>query len=123
MDMFGHLNNTVYLEFFDLGKLRYFEDVLGRDFMKSPLKVVVVNINCNFYSPSFLNEKLEVRTAVVHIGEKSLTLEQRVVNCETDDVKCTATTVMAGFDPATMTSAAIPDDTRRYFSEYENREL
>ncbi len=28
IDMFGHLNNSVYLQFFDLGKMNYFNTVL-----------------------------------------------------------------------------------------------
>ena len=27
IDMLGHVNNTVYFSFFDLGKARYFEEV------------------------------------------------------------------------------------------------
>lgn len=119
VDMFGHVNNTVYLQFFDLGKLRYFEEVLGADFDKSGLAVVVVNINCDFYEPSFLNEKLEVMTQTTHIGEKSITLEQRVVNSTTGAVKCLCRTVMAGFDPKTLQSASIPDQHRKAIEAYE----
>ena len=119
VDMFGHVNNTVYLQFFDLGKVRYFEEVLGADFDKSGLAVVVVNINCDFYEPSFLNERLEVMTQTTHIGEKSITLEQRVVNRTTGAVKCLCRTIMAGFDPKTLQSAPIPDDSRRSIETYE----
>lgn len=121
VDMFGHVNNSIYLQFFDLGKLRYFNTALGQDFMKSGLQVVIANIDCNFYAPTFLHEKIEVLTAMKHIGEKSLTLEQRIVNKDTGDVKCIATTIMAGFDPKTMKSAVIPDEPRRLFEEYEGR--
>lgn len=120
VDMFGHVNNTVYLQFFDLGKLRYFEDALGKDFDKSGLAVVVVNINCDFFEPSFLKENLEVLTQTVHIGDKSITLEQRVVNSATGSVKCLCRTVMAGFDPHTLQSAAIPDRHRAAIEAYEN---
>lgn len=123
IDIFGHLNNSVYLQFFDLGKYRYFNEVLGDEFMKAGLYVVIVNINCNFYSPSFIDEPLEVMTTVSHIGEKSLTLDQRIANRETGDVKCMATTIMSGFDPKTMKSAPIPSFARTKFEEYENRKF
>ncbi len=123
VDMFGHINNSVYLQFFDLGKLRYFNDVLGKDFMKSGLQVVIVNINCNFYAPTFINEHIEVLTTIKSIGEKSLTLEQRIVSKDNGDVKCIATTIMAGYDPKTLKSAAIPDEPRMMFEKYENRKF
>ncbi|MFG6386020.1 MAG: acyl-CoA thioesterase [Muribaculaceae bacterium] len=123
IDMFGHLNNSVYLQFFDLGKMNYFNTVLGQDFIKSGLYVVIVNINCNFYSPTLINEKLEVLTAVTEIGYKSLTLEQRIVNKATGDVKCIAQTIMAGFDPSTMKSAPIPEQPCKLMEKYEGRNL
>lgn len=117
--MFGHINNAVYVQLFDLGKLKYFEDVLGKDFAKKGFTAVVVNINCNFYSPTFLEEPIEVYTAVVHIGDKSITLEQRIINNENNDVKCTCTTIMAGFDPATLKSAPIPVHFRNIIAAFE----
>lgn len=122
IDMFGHVNNTVYFQFFDLGKLRYFEDVLGKDFAKKGFTAVIVNVNCDFFSPSFLNERLEVRSAVAAIGEKSITLEQRVVNPESGDVKCLCRTVMSGFDASTLKSAPIPVHFRNIIAAFESHE-
>lgn len=121
IDMFGHVNNSVYLQFFDLGKLRYFEAALGKDFMNSGLAVVIVNINCDFFAPAFIQELLEVLTQTVHLGEKSLTLEQRIVNSATGDVKCMARTVMAGFDPKTLGSAPIPQYAKEALMEFDNQ--
>jgi len=123
VDMFGHINNSVYLQFFDLGKLRYFNDVLGKDFMKSGLQVVIVNINCNFYAPTFINEHIEVLTTIKSIGEKSLTLEQRIASKDNGDIKCIATTIMAGYDPKTLKSVSIPDEPRMMFEKFENRKF
>ena len=123
VDIFGHVNNTVYLQFFDLGKLRYFEAVLGKDFQKSGLAVVVANINCDFYNPAFMNDNLAVVTQCEHIGEKSMVLHQRLQYVNTGVVKCVARTVMVGFDPKTLSSAVIPDDVRAEFERYENRKF
>ena len=123
VDMFGHVNNSVYLQFFDLGKLRYFEAALGKDFARSGLAVVIVNINCDFFSPAFLDEPLQVLTTVTHIGDKSLVLEQRIVNSATGDVKCLGRTTMAGFNPKTLKSEAIPAESRKSLEQYEGRQL
>jgi len=120
VDIFGHVNNSVYLQFFDLGKVHYFDTVLGKYFDKSGLSVVIVNINCDFFSPSFLDEPLEVMTQTTHIGEKSLTLEQRIVNPETGDVKCMARTIMAGYDTKTLKSTPIPEFAKTAIENYDN---
>ena len=78
IDMLGHLNNSVYLTFMDLAKTRYFQAALGDKLRWGEIGVVIVNINCDFCKPTFFDDVIEVETAVVAIGEKSLTLEQRV---------------------------------------------
>lgn len=120
-DMFGHVNNTVYLQFFDLAKLEYFRAVMGDEFDSRSIALVVVNINCNFFAPAFLEESLEVLTTTVKVGEKSLVLDQRIINKATGDVKCQCTTVMAGFDIKTGSSAPISESWRAHLEAYEGR--
>lgn len=119
IDIFGHVNNAMYFQFFDLGKLRYFEDVLGKDFAKKGFTAVIVNVNCDFFSPILLDENICVKSAVSHIGEKSITLEQRIVNINTGDVKSICRTVMSGFDAATLKSAPIPVHFRNAIASFE----
>ncbi len=107
IDMLGHLNNGVYLSFMDLGKTHYFKAVMpqGVDFKK--INVVVVNINCDFFAPTYFDEPIEVLTAVTSISQRSFKMEQRIVNSNTGQVKCIGRTVMAGFDPKTAQGAEI----------------
>lgn len=124
IDLFGHLNNSVYLQFMDLAKMRYFSQFMeGGKFSAEDMELVVVNINCNFYSPTYINEELEVLTATASISNKSLTLEQRVVNKTTGDVKCVCHTIMACFDPRTMASAPVSDIWRERLSGFEQRQF
>lgn len=121
VDMFGHVNNALYFQYFDLGKLRYFQTAIGPDFAKRGFSAVIVNINCDFFSPTGVDEEIAVLTAVVHLGDKSLTLEQRVVNILTGDVKSICRTVMAGFDPVTLKSAPLPDSIRNALEAFESQ--
>ena len=123
IDMLGHLNNGVYLSFMDLGKARYFNDVLpgGADWKR--INVVVVNINCDFFAPTYFHEPIEVLTAVVSISEKSFKMEQRVINSKTGEVKCIGHTVMAGFDLSTKQSAPIDMAWVEALTAYEQRQL
>lgn len=100
-DMLGHLNNSAYLQFMDLAKVRYFEAVTGKPLEMGGIATVIVNINVSFFSPTYFGENVAVLTACVKISQRSFVLEQRVVNPATGDVKCVATVVMAGFDPKT----------------------
>lgn len=123
IDMLGHLNNSVYLTFMDLAKARYFNEVNGAPVDISKMGIVIVNINANFCIPTFFNEEIEVETAAVAIGEKSLTLEQRIYSVPDHQVKCSCRTVMAGFDIQTNTGMPIPEEWVRKIEAYEGRTL
>jgi acyl-CoA thioester hydrolase len=118
-DVLGHVNNSVYLQFMDLGKVSYFEAVTGGALDMSHIAVAIVNININFFSQAMMNEPLVVATACVKISQRSFTLEQRIINPETGDVKCAATTVMAAFDRKTLTSTLLAPEWVAALTRYE----
>lgn len=111
-DMFGHINNNAYLQYFDLGKAMFFTELLDGDFSPAAVGAAVVHIDCNYYAPTRPAEPLRVLTGCVALGERSLTLHQQVVNPSTGAVKCDALTVMAGFDIRAQQSAPLPERLR-----------
>lgn len=123
IDMLGHLNNSVYLTFMDLAKTRYFQAVLGDKLRWGGIGVVIVNINCDFCAPTFFDDTIEVETAVVAVGEKSLTLEQRVYSPDDERVRCRCRTIMSGFNTKTLTSEPISDEWREALEKYEDRKF
>lgn len=121
--MLGHINNNVYLSFMDLAKLDYFTTISNGRLSIKDIRMVVVHIDCDFAAPSYFGEQLQVWTTIVHVGERSVTLEQRVVNEATGQTKCVGRTVMAGFDPATASGAPIDTAWLEAASAYEQRPL
>ncbi len=123
IDMQGHLNNNVYLTFMDLGKTRYFSDVMKGKIDWHNIGIVVVHLTCDYYAPAYLDEPLAVATTVASVSRHSFKLEQRIFNFVTGQVKCVGSTIMAGFDPRTGHSTEIADEWVDAFSAYEGRDL
>lgn len=123
IDLLGHLNNAIYIQFFDLGKSRYFQDIMPEGVDWKHINIVVANINCDFFAPTYITEPIAVVTTITHMGEKSFTLEQRIINTATDEVKCIARTIMVGFDIATGKSAPIDHKWVEALEAYEQRKL
>lgn len=120
IDLFGHVNNTVYFDYFDLGKVRYIETVLAGLFNTRKDALVIANINCNFLLPTLPDEPLAVQTRVDSVGERSIHLSQQVINPADRTVKCQATVVMVGFDATTGQSKIIPESWKERIAAYEN---
>lgn len=121
VDLFGHVNNTLYLEYMDLGKVHYIESVLGDMFNNRRDALVIVNINIDFLTPAKFDEPLRVETRVDAIGVHSITFSQRVVNASTGNVKCKARVVMVGFDATTGESKEIPQAWKDSIAAHEGK--
>lgn len=123
VDVLGHVNNTVYFSFYDTGKAHYFNSVLKEKMDWQNVDTVIAHINCSYLSPIVFGENIEVRTRCTAIGEKSLHLEQILVESDTNEIKSVCRTVMVGYNPATKRSEAIDERKKRLFCEYENKNL
>ncbi len=122
-DALGHINNSVYFSFYDLGKTEYFKAVRGRYIDTKDIDIVVVHAEVDFLSPVFLSDEIEVQTAVSSIGNKSFTLMQRIVDTKSDTIRCICKTIMVGFDQSTQQSKPISEDWKKAISLFENREF
>lgn len=122
VDMFGHVNNAVYIQFLDMGKLLYFKQFMGGRFEHEPTVPVVANINVNYLEPTHIDDRIEVLTAVTAIGESSLVLEQNIVAAD-GHVKCTARTVMVNIDVKSGVPTPLSDKWRRAFEDFEGHVL
>ena len=78
IDVIGHINNNAYLEYMDLGKTSYFNAVKPELVNWKHINVVIVNVNCDFFSPGYIKEPIAVLTTVTSISQRSLKLEQRI---------------------------------------------
>ncbi len=124
IDGIGHVNNSVYFNFFDLGKTAYFEEVRGEHIDWKTAELVIRSIQADFLAPTFYREKISVETAVTKIGNKSLQVYQKIIETQTGVVKATCHTVMVGFDVETNSSKEISADWKEAIRKYEkNSEL
>lgn len=120
-DALGHVNNSVYFSFYDLGKTTYFNDVIPNMSLNKEVGVVIANIQVNFILPVYPNENVAVQTAVVEIGNKSFKLFQQLIDVDTNEVKCICQTVMVGFDAKTKATRTISDDWKKAMIDFEGR--
>ncbi len=120
MDMLGHLNNSMYFSYFDIGKAEYFNTVRGGRSHWSKIDVVLANVNCDFIAPIYFTESIVVKTQVECLHDKSFNVLQTLVNEDTGDVKAFCRSIMVGFDVATGKSAPLSQEWRDAITNFEN---
>lgn len=122
VDKFGHVNNAVYLTFYDLGKTDYFGSVCPNvDWERDA--IVVVHIDVDFMSQIFSTDHIAVQTAVTAIGTKSFELAQRVIDTESNEVKCVCRSTMVTYDLIEHQSKALTKEWVDAICAYEGKDL
>ncbi len=119
VDGLGHVNNTTIQEYFDLGRMYYINEVLGKKIFKGDETLIVVNINTDFMTPVYLKDTLEVKTRIVGLGTKSLKMEQQVVCKNSETVKASCKSVMVGFNKSTEEGLELLSEWRDAISKFE----
>ena len=122
VDKFGHVNNTVYFSFYDLGKTEYFASVCP-DVNWEKDGIVVVHIEANFLAQIYGSDHIAVQTVVTEIGTKSFHLAQQVIDTETQEIKCICTSVMVTFDLEKHESKPLEEEWIQAICKYEGRDL
>ena len=118
VDIMGHVNNAVIMEFFDYGKMRFFDDV-GVYVEKEPVTLVIVHYEVDFVGQILRGDIPEVWTKVVRFGNKSLEVLQHIV-CN-GEVKCVCKTIMSGYNREKKTSEIIPKRIKDAIERYETQ--
>ncbi|MBQ8673405.1 MAG: acyl-CoA thioesterase [Bacteroides sp.] len=122
VDKFGHVNNSVYFSYYDLGKTEYFASVCPHvDWERDA--IVVVHIDCDFYSQIYGSDHIAVQTAITEVGTKSFHLRQRVIDTHTQEVKCTCNSVMVAFDLQKHESKPLEEEWIEAICSYERRDV
>ena len=116
-----HVNNSIYQQYYDIGRAGYFSEISGTEYQTGGRSVVVASVHTDFFKPVFLHDRIQVQTRVDKIGNKSLTMYQQITDRETGEVKSDCTTVFAGFDYEKQQTIVIPDDLRDMITRFEQR--
>lgn len=113
VDMLGHVNNSVYQQWFEWGR---FEWVRNADFDGDALKdqgiaLVVVHVAIDYRREARRDDALTIETALAKVGRSSVTFRQRVVHAD-GGVAAEGKVVLACFDLRARAAARLPSDVR-----------
>lgn len=119
VDIMGHVNNSVYQNYFDFARMRYFEEVFGSRVDWYDKALVLVKIELEYQKPVLMYDFIQVLTKVHYLGNKSLQMVQHLVGESADDVRCSNKAVLAGFSYTEGDSIHLLDKWKDKINRYE----
>ncbi|HNW50045.1 MAG TPA: thioesterase family protein [Prolixibacteraceae bacterium] len=118
VDAMGHVSNTMYQNYYDSGKLHYFDEVIPEMDFKT-LGVVGASIKIEYLKPVFLRTKILVETRVSHIGNKSMTMDHNLIDETTNEVLSTCKAVLVCYSIQEQSSIPIPEKWKQNILAYD----
>lgn len=118
VDILGHVNNVNLQHLFDTGKMHFYHDVLGGSIDWHGQSLVLVSVKTDFAAQTRLYDDVYVETRVERIGNKSVTVFQRLIDRPSRRCNATCRSVMVGYDFAVQDSVAVRDDWRALLLPY-----
>jgi acyl-CoA thioester hydrolase len=114
VDVYGHVNNVKYFEYFQEARIQYVMDMLQGDGLEWR-EHVVARVDVDYRRPILLRpEPYVVCSWVSHVGTKSFTITGEVRDSDADDAAVLARSdvVMVTFDKQTQRAAPMHDGQR-----------
>ncbi|MBS1819888.1 MAG: acyl-CoA thioesterase [Acidobacteria bacterium] len=111
-DLLGHVNNAVYLTYFEECRVAWWRH-LGSPFGMPGVGAILVHASCNYRAPAHFSDELEVRLAVAGLGNSSVTTDHEIVHAASGRLVADGRTVIVAYDYDAEKTVPLPDETRR----------
>lgn len=79
IDKMGHVNNATVLTYFEIGRLAYFDEVIGKSNDWFGRGLILAHTEVDYFIPIFVHDVIKVYSRVVSVGNKSFEIENLLV--------------------------------------------
>jgi acyl-CoA thioester hydrolase len=110
IDILGHVNNSIYLTYFEMTRIHYFSQLVGPDWDWMENGVVLVQNEVQYHLPVLLADAPQIHMFCTKIGNKSFSLSYELyVN---EQLRTTGSSTLVGFNSNKHQSIEIPERMR-----------
>jgi acyl-CoA thioester hydrolase len=113
IDMMGHVNNSVYLSYFEMTRVHYLEKLLGRKWDYTREGFLLARNEIDYIKPLFLHEQPKIYLRTENLGNKSFTFTYEIL--VDGELRTKGLSVMVAFDSQSKTTIVIPEKMREAF--------
>lgn len=112
IDAMGHVNNAVYLSYFEQARIAWFADLIGGTWNLETDGIVLARNEIDYLEPVLLSDKVRIQTSCIKVGGSSLVLAYEVYRLPLGAIKermCTrGQSVLVCFDYTSGTKREVP---------------
>lgn len=121
IDALNHVNNANHITYFELARVKYFDDVVNEEVNWSEQGIILAKITVDYKAPIYFKDKLFVYTKCIRLGNKSFDLAYSLLR-EKDGKEtelATGSSVQVCFDYKNQATIAIPESWKKKVRTFE----
>lgn len=111
LDTLGHVNNAVYLTYFELGRILYFRKYL-KSFNEREVSFVIARIEVDFRKSITMDRDIFLETSIESVGNTSFTFTHRITDESGEELYSTGKVIAVSID-GNRRPVKVPDDLRK----------
>ena len=120
MDAFGHVNNIVYLKFFESARIAYFEKMRIVGDTASNVGPILASTQCKFIFPLQYPDKVWCTARVVDTQKNDrFTMEYAIYSQTHESIAAKGYGIIVSFDYTTQRKVDLPQNWRKAIAEIE----
>jgi acyl-CoA thioester hydrolase len=117
LDALGHVNNAVYLTYFEQARLGYIKALVGdqaeidrRTLLPRDFQFIMAEVTCHYRSPATLGDQLQVAIHVSKVGHKSFVFEYRIIDEVAERLVAEGCSTQVWYDYGAGISIPVPEE-------------
>ena len=123
-DLFGHVNNCVYLRWLETARVAYWDNSGMRRLMdRRNLGPILASVKCDYKKQLEYPDTIHVTARVRYIGKTSLHMEHIVTSVAHQDLAAKGLSVLVVFDYQAQRKQEVFDQLRTAIEEFEGRSI
>jgi acyl-CoA thioester hydrolase len=121
MDVFRHVNNTVFFRWFEIARVAYLERIrFYAEEQQGGVGPIIHSTQCRFRRPIVYPDRVYTGARVSEIGIDRFVMEYRVVSEAQRAVAADGSAVVVSYDYGSGMKAPLPESVRTLISELES---
>lgn len=130
LDALGHVNNAVFVSYFEHARLTYIRELLGPDapidrqtMLPVDFQFILAEVTCQYRSPVTLEDQPVVEIWVSQVGRKSFVFQYRMMDERTGRLVAEGCSTQVWYDYRTGTSQVMPEEVIAQIEEKQGASL
>ncbi|MFL5753051.1 MAG: acyl-CoA thioesterase [Bacteroidia bacterium] len=121
MDLLGHVNNAVFMSYFETARMSYFKDVIADSLERLKIGLIIAKTTIEYKVPVMLGDETYAYTKIIRFGNKSFDISNYLVKKKGNEelVCCEATSTIVCVNTVTTETIAVPEEWKNRVNAFQ----